>query len=288
MKTGRLALACLLLGAVGIAFAPILVRLSPLGPSATAFYRLLLALPVLALWLAWETRLRKQAPFQKGDVKGLLTAGVCFAADLAVWHWSVLLTTIANATLFPNFAPIYVTLAGWILFRQGVRPLFILGMVLALSGAVVLMSGNLSLGGEHLAGDLLGQLTAVFYAGYIVAVGRLRQRLSTAAIMTMSGLVTTPLLLLAALASGEALWPQPGQGWEALITLALVSHVGGQSLIAYGLAHLPASFGSVVLLLQPLVATLLAALLLGEPLTLLVAAGSGVILAGIVLAKRGS
>lgn len=288
MTANRPALAALLLGAVGIAFAPILVRLSPLGPSATAFYRLLLALPVLALWLAWEVHAHKRLPFQQGDVKGLVLAGFCFAADLAVWHWSVLLTTIANATLFPNFAPIYVTLAGWILFKQGVRPLFIAGMVLALSGAVVLMSENISLGGDHLAGDLLGQLTAVFYAGYIVAVGRLRRRLSTAAIMTVSGLVTTPLLLLAALASGEALWPQPGQGWGALIALALVSHVGGQSLIAYGLAHLPASFGSVVLLLQPLIATLLAAGLLGEPLTWLVALGGSVILAGIVLAKRGS
>ncbi|CAA6605055.1 conserved membrane hypothetical protein [Rhodospirillaceae bacterium LM-1] len=287
-RANRIALAALLLGAVGIGFAPILVRLSPLGPSATAFYRLLLSLPILGLWLAWECYAKKRLPFRAGDIKGLSVAGLCFAADLAVWHWALLLTSVANATLFPNFAPIYVTLAGWILFKQGVRPLFILGMGLALGGAILLMGENLQLGGSHLAGDLLAQLTAVFYAGYIVAVGRLRSRLSTAAIMTVSGAITTPVLLLVAVASGEALWPEPGKGWEALIALALVSHVGGQSLIAYALAHLPAPFGSVVLLLQPLVAALLAWVLLGESLTLLAMLGGLVILAGILLARLGS
>lgn len=284
----RWALPALLLGAAGIAFAPILVRLSPLGPSATAFYRLLLALPLLALWLGWDVVRTKKPPCARADVKAILIAGFCFAADLAVWHWSVKLTSIANATLFPNFAPVYVTLAGWLLFRQTVRPLFILGMGLALSGAVILMAENLSLGGQHLAGDLLGQLTAVFYAGYIVAVGRLRASLSTPAIMTLSGLVTTPLLLLAAMASGESLLPAPGQDWTALILLALVSHVGGQSLIAYALAHLPASFGSVGLLLQPLLAALLAFALLGENLSWLAITGGLVILGGIALARAGS
>jgi drug/metabolite transporter (DMT)-like permease len=287
-STSRLALAALLAGAVAIGFAPILVRLSPLGPSATAFYRLLLSLPLLGLWLAWDMIAQKHLPCRKGDLWGLAIAGFCFAADLAVWHWSVKMTSVANATLFPNFAPIYVTLAGWALFGQKVRPLFLAGMGLAMSGAILLMGENLSLGGDHLAGDLLGQLTAVFYAGYIVAVGRLRARLSTPAIMTLSGLATTPLLLVAALASGESLWIAPGQSWAPLILLALVSHVGGQSLIAYALAHLPATFGSVGLLLQPLVAALLAWGMLGEGLTLLAMGGGLVILAGIALARSGS
>ncbi|TAN49517.1 MAG: DMT family transporter [Rhodospirillales bacterium] len=281
-------MAALLLGAVGIGFAPVLVRVSPLGPSATAFHRLLLALPVLCLWLAWESHRRKSLPFKRSDLWALSLAGTFFAADLAVWHWSIRLTSVANATLFANFAPIYVTLAGWILFKQKSRPLFIAGMALALGGALLLMGEHLDLKGAHLTGDALGQLTAVFYAGYIVAVGRLRSRLSTAAIMTVSGLVTTPLLLLAALASGEALLPEPGQGWGVLIALALISHVAGQSLIAYALAHLPAAFGSVTLLLQPLLAALLAWGWLGESLSPLSMLGGAVILAGIFLARRGS
>jgi drug/metabolite transporter (DMT)-like permease len=73
-----------------------------------------------------------------------------------------------------------------------------------------------------------------------------------------------------------------------LLALALLSHVGGQSLIAYALAHLPAAFSSVSLLLQPVAAALLAWLILSEALGLLQGLGGAVVLAGIAIARRGS
>jgi drug/metabolite transporter (DMT)-like permease len=73
-----------------------------------------------------------------------------------------------------------------------------------------------------------------------------------------------------------------------VLGLALVSHAAGQGLIAYALAHLPAAFSSVGLLLQPVVAALFAWLLLAEPLAALQVAGGMVVLAGIYLARRGS
>ncbi len=74
----------------------------------------------------------------------------------------------------------------------------------------------------------------------------------------------------------------------ALLGLAWISHAAGQGLIAYALAHLRAGFTSVGLLLQPVMATLFAWVLLGEPLAALQIAGGAVVLAGIYLARRGS
>jgi drug/metabolite transporter (DMT)-like permease len=128
----------------------------------------------------------------------------------------------------------------------------------------------------------------VFYAGYIVAVGRLRARFSTATIMAWSGLVTCAALLPVALLSGESLIATTVYGWMVLLGMALVSPAGGQSLIAYALAHLPAPFSSVSLLLQPAVAALLAWIILGEALGPWQALGALVILVGIYLARRGS
>jgi drug/metabolite transporter (DMT)-like permease len=64
-----------------------------------------------------------------------------------------------------------------------------------------------------------------------------------------------------------------------------VSHVGGQTLIAFALGHLPASFSSVSLLWQPVVAALLAWGLLREPLTWLQGVGGAITLAGIGVAS---
>jgi drug/metabolite transporter (DMT)-like permease len=96
------------------------------------------------------------------------------------------------------------------------------------------------------------------------------------------------LLLPAALASGEVFFPQTTYGWLVLIGLALISHAAGQGLIAYALAHLPAAFSSVSLLLQPVMAALFAAVLLAEPLAALQIVGGLIVLAGIYLARRGS
>jgi len=106
--------------------------------------------------------------------------------------------------------------------------------------------------------------------------------------MTWSGVVSAVVLLPVALLSGEELLVTSAYGWAILLGLALLSHAGGQSLIAYALAHLPAAFSSVGLLLQPVTAALLAWLLLGEPVSVWQAAGGIVILYGIFLARRGS
>ena len=97
----RFALLALFAGATGIACSPIFVRLSELGPSATAFHRVFLALPLLWLWLALEPRGRTKA-HRTGRSDGwlLILAGVLFAGDLGVWHWSIAYTSVANATLF--------------------------------------------------------------------------------------------------------------------------------------------------------------------------------------------
>jgi len=289
-QKARLALVVLLAGALGIAFAPIFVRLSELGPSATAFHRVLLALPALWLWQHMESRSprRPSRPAGWPDYLRLIAIGLFFAGDLAFWHWSIRYTSVANATLLANFAPVFVTFYGFALFGQRFSRTFLIGMSLALVGACVLMGGSFTLGPSHLLGDALGIVTAMFYAAYIFAVGRLRVRFSTATIMSWSGLVTCAALLPIALISGESLVATTLFGWLMLIGLALISHAGGQSMIAYALAHLPAAFGSVSLLLQPAAAAVLAWLILGEALGPWQAVGASVILGGIYLARRGS
>ena len=287
-EKSRVAFAALLTGAVGIAFAPIFVRLSEVGPSATAFYRVFLALPVLWLWRLQE-RGKPDAPAQPAGSKDcwqLALAGLLFAADLALWHWSIRLTTVANATLFANFAPIFVTLGARILFSEKVTRTFLLGMAGALAGAAMVVGNSLSVTAKHVAGDLVGIATAVFYAGYMLSVKHLRRSFSTATIMAWSGLSASPALFLVALASGERLVPIQASGWIVVIALALISQVGGQSLIAYAFAHLPASFSSLSLLLQPAVAALLAWLILRESLGPLQAFGGALIMCGIAVAGR--
>lgn len=290
VRTDRLALAALLLGAVLIGASPVLVRLSELGPMATAFYRPFLAIPALALWMAAEQRgasaVRRPAGWV--DHSRLLLAGAFFAGDLAFWHLSILHTSVANATLFANFAPILVTIGAWLLLGHRVTRLYLAGMALSLLGAAVLAGGSLIMAPENLLGDLFGVVTAGFLASYILSVSRLRAGFSAATIMTWSSAGTALVLLPVAWLAEEQFVALTLAGWVVLLGLALLSHAAGQGLIAYALAHLPPGFSSVGLLLEPVAAALLAWLVLAEAVTPWQAVGGAIVLWGIAVARRGS
>jgi len=274
------AIAALLAGAAAIGASALFVKVSETGPIATAFWRVALALPVLWAWSVIASRGGHVAGFA-AERRLIIAAGLFFAGDLAVWHWSIVLTSVANATLLANLAPIFVALAVWLLYGKRPAAMFLAGLAAALAGVAVLLGGDFRAGGGAVLGDFLGVVTAMFYGAYQLTVTRARSRASTAVIMAWSGLVTAAVLLPVALASGEQFLPHSGAGWAKLAGLALVSQVAGQSLIAYAMAHLPATFSSVGLLAQPVIAAALAWVLLGEILGWIEIAGALVVLAGI-------
>lgn len=292
LRTERAAILAPLAGAVTTAFAPILVRLSEIGPSETAFYRFLLAVPLYwAIALAApgdHGRTRHGGPSGPRAYLLMALAGAFFAGDMSAWHYSIHMTTVANASLLLNVTPVFVVVGGWLLFRKRVTGTFMLGLTVAMAGVVVLSGASLAFSRRHLVGDLLGVVTAVFYAAYQLTVERLRQRYSTNTIMMYaipaSALVTLPIAIL----SGGTLAVTTPAGWAVLLALAAGPQVLGQGLIAWALAHLPASFVSVSLLVQPIVAAAVAWVLFGEGMGMQQAIGAIAVLAGIVIAGRGT
>ncbi|AUX77338.1 DMT superfamily inner membrane transporter protein [Sinorhizobium fredii] len=283
-----LAMAALLMGGVAIAGSPIFVRLSEVGPMATAFWRVALALiPLLAWsWLAKDTGADRR-PERLSDYALLVLPGVFLAIDLGAWHLSLTMTSVANATLLANLAPVFVTLASWALFRSPVSRIFLAGLVTAVAGVVVLKGGPGALGGGDLIGDGIAIVAAMFYAGYILAVGQLRSRFGTNRIMIWSTASAAVCTLPMAVLAEPALLPPTGFGWAILFGLAFVSHAGGQVAITYALAFLAPAFSSLTLLVQPVVAAVLAWVLLSEPVGVMQATGGAIVLIGILIARRG-
>jgi drug/metabolite transporter (DMT)-like permease len=285
----RIAFICLLAGGCAIAFAPILVRLADTGPVASAFWRCALAVPLLWLMLFSPSPLGEGRGEGQIPLRYLVAAGLFFAADLGVWHWSIIYTSVANSTLLANLAPIFVTLAGWLFWRQEVTRVFLVGMVVAIVGMFVLVGPNFGVGGTRLLGDALGALTGAFYAGYMLAIKFARDAgASTPRLMAWSTTITAIALFPVALLSPQPMLPAGAMGWLVLIGLAIVSQILGQGLIAYAFAHLPASLSSVSLLIQPVMASIFAWIIFGEAIGPVQFVGGAVVLAGIWLARRGS
>jgi len=275
------ALIALFAGALALGTSGIFVRWSQTGPTATAFWRGALALPALALWAYLERRRSTHASLRDPM---FLWAGVFFAGDLALWHTSLLLTSIAASTLEANCAPMLVTLAAWTLWGERPRSGFLAALALAFAGVLLMLVPKLGAGRHALLGDALGLGTACFYAGYILAVARLRTRHGTGIVMFASTLVFTVLLLPLALM--QKFLPLDAHGWWVLIACALSAQALGQGLIALALARLPPSFSAVGLYVAVVAAAGYAWLLLGERLAPVQIVGGVVVLLAIALARN--
>ncbi|MFC5759739.1 DMT family transporter [Rhizobium sp. GCM10022189] len=285
-SSSRLPLVALIVGGAAIGGSPIFVRLSEVGPMATAFWRVALALiPIFIFSL-----LRRDSgpkPKRLADYGMLILPGAVLALDLSAWHLSITMTSVANATLLANLAPVFVTVIGFLFLGAKVTRVFVLGLILALAGVVVLKGGPAALGNGDLRGDGVAMVAAVFYACYILSIGALRSRFDTIRIMLWStASAAVGIFPLAFFFEGHML-PASLYGWSVVFGLAFVSHAGGQVAIAYALAYLPAAFSSLTLLLQPVVAAILAWALLNEPITAMQAVGGLIVLAGITIARRG-
>jgi drug/metabolite transporter (DMT)-like permease len=284
---GRGALAALAGGILGLAFSPLLVRMSEIGPSATAVQRVLLAMPVLTVWMLIEQRgLGALTAISRRDWVTLLLAGLFWTGDLVAWHWGLKLTSIANASLLTMTGPIFVTLGSWLLFNEQVSRGFLFGLFISLAGAAPLVATSMELSGEHLLGDAIAVSAAGFFAAYLLAIKQLRGGLPTGTIMCLTCLFSLPGLFAAAWLSGEALAPPTLRGWLLALALALSAQAFGQALIALAMSRLPAPFTSVSLLVQPFLAILLGWLILDEAATALQFVGGFVVLAGILISRR--
>ena len=184
----RLAFPALILANLFLAAGPWMVRLTDVGPVAAGFWRLVLALPLLALLAAWQG---KDGPQPSGKLLIAITVGgLFFAADLAAWHVGILQTKLANATLFGNFASFIFAVYGFFLVRQMPERVQGGALVVAALGTVLLLGRSYELSPENLGGDLFCILAGLFYTFYLIAVDRARRTLApfpTLAIATAAG-----------------------------------------------------------------------------------------------------
>jgi drug/metabolite transporter (DMT)-like permease len=277
-----------LAGAACISFSGILVRLADQPPSTAAFYRCAYALPVLAVLAAWERR--RYGSRTRGQRLLAVLAGLFFAADLILWHHSIAAVGAGLATVLGNVQVVLVPIAAWAFLQERPETRVIAAVPIVLSG-VVLISGVVGAGAygdDPALGVVFGVTTAVAYAAFLLVLraGNRDLRRPAGALFyatAASAAATLPAGWLLGELELTPTWPE--HGW--LVALALSSQVLGWLLISVALPRVPAALTSVVLTVQPVLAVVLAVLLVDESPSAVQLAGIAVVVSGIVLATVG-
>jgi drug/metabolite transporter (DMT)-like permease len=257
-----LAFPALLLGNVALAFGPWLVRLGDVGPVAVGFWRLVLALPFLWL-LARAARQRAHWP-RRALIVTILIAATFYALDLAAWNAGILMTKLGNATLFGNSGSFVFAIYGLWLIKSLPSARQSAALLMALAGAVLLMSSSYDLSPKNLTGDLLTLAAGLLYGGYLIFIERARTKLHPLPLLLLATVLAAPMLLAISIVSGERLWPTD---WTPLLILALSSQVIGQGLLVYSIGVFPPLVVGLALLTQPVTAALIGWFAYGEALS---------------------
>lgn len=238
-------LAALLTGSTILAFGGWLIRLADVGPVASAFWRMTIALPILLL----ATRITRQ-PLPQGRrmILIVLLAGMFFSFNLALWHSGVMLTRLANAMLFGNIASFLFAGYGFLRARALPTPAQWLALLLAAAGAGLLLGRSYEMSAAHILGDLLCITAGISFTGYLISMDHARGQLGALPTLALSTTAAPPILFVAAMILGQPLIPG---NWLPLLALALGSQLIGQGLMVYAIGHLSPVIVGLALLTQP-------------------------------------
>lgn len=276
----------IVLGVLCIGTGPIFVKFISGPGSLIAFYRLLFA--AIFLTLPVLIRNRKQPKHIPGKIAaGAILGGVVFAINIALWVTALSMTTASKVTLLDNTAPIWVGLIGWLLMGKRENWLYWVGLLVTFLGAGMMIDiTHFQFNSQQGVGDLLAAACGITYAFYLLMTNRIRNHMDSVTyswILACSGTLT---LLLFNLLAGYLSQYMTGKSLLLIFAMAISSQVLGWILINQALGMLPVVYASVILLGQPIVATLLGILILREIPTLLQSIGGILCLVGIFLVQR--
>ena len=218
----------------------------------------------------------------------LLVVGISSTTTLGLRAISLEYTTVAKSILLNNLTPVFTTLGAWLFFGKHFDYKFLLGMSIALTGAVVLGLADLGGGSEYLLGDMCALLSAVFLGIYFLIVEQLRNRFSATTILLYRCIIGSVFLTPFVWFMEGQLFPTTMVGWLAVIGLGLISEGLGQRLLADCMKQLSSSFIALFLLLGPIIGAMLAWLIFAEGLNSTTWLAFTVILSGIYLAQSSS
>jgi len=274
----------LAVGISALSLSAMFVRWADAPGPVTGFYRLLISTIFLTPFF-----LRQQKQLQSIDKKYLifpLCAGIFTAFDFAFWNSSLKFTTAANATLLGNTSPLWVSLFALFIFREKLRSFFWVGLIIALTGAALVMGSDFLHHPTLGLGDLMASIAAIFYASYQLITQRGRKYIDPFRYTWIVGVSATISMFIMNLVLGNSFTGYSAQTWIIFFVTAIVSQMIGYLAITYALGHLPASVVSPTLIGQPILTTILAIPMLGEIPNNLQWIGGAIALAGIYMVNQ--
>jgi drug/metabolite transporter (DMT)-like permease len=270
----RLAMAAVAATTVAWGTVPIILRQIQMPTLGFASWRLAFGAIVLQVALLVTGRHQRWSA-----IRAYWLGGLFYAGDLVLSFGAFRVTSVASATVIGALAPIFIALGAsrWFGERFGRREF--LFAALSFLGVGLVAIGSAGSSAWNPIGDLLAFGSVASWTAYWLFSKRARLEATALEYMATATLVGAVLVIAITAVSGISLAPPEGMDWVWLWVVVLIPGTLGHLMVAWSHRHLEAWRSSLITQCQPVVASILAWLLLDQPLTPLVVAGGLLVVA---------
>ena len=273
----------ILVSILAVSTASILIRMSNAPALAIASYRMLLSTLILSPYFFYTGGIEKVRSIGRKGALMLILIGIVLAIHFGSWITSLSLTTVASSVIFVHIDPIFVALISHFFLSERVSRRTIFGIILGMSGATLIAVGDAGMGELNLYGDLLALVGGIMLGIYILGGRALRQKMDLTSYVTPVYFTSALVLLLVSFFTGTKLSGYAPREYLLFLVIAIVPMIFGHTVYNWALKYVEAPIVSLSLLGEPVGASILAYIFLGEIPTSIILIGGALTLSGILI-----
>lgn len=273
----------LTVGVIAVSFSAILVKWSTAPASIIGMYRMLLTVPVLLLFGMGRSVSKAKAELDRKDWSRLFFSGIFLALHFLLWMESLKLTSVASSTVILTLQPAFTMLGTFLFYHLKTNTGQLSSLLVAVAGSVIIAWGDIGISAQAVLGDFCSFLGAAAYAVHLLFGQSLMKKMSGAPYSFIVFCIAGMCLLIYNVSAGIEIFHYSLKNWAAFLLLAVVSTVLGHMLFNISLKYVDATKITMLVVAEPVIATLLAWGLFGEAVGAIQMIGGLVTLAGIAI-----
>jgi len=271
-----------LLGALGVSTSPILIKLSNSEALTIAFYRMLFTVILLTPFII-SKNLTELKGLSKKEVKKIAISGIFLGLHFSAWILSLQHTTVASATVLVNTSPILLLVITHFVFKEKSKKVEIIAILIAFLGSIILTLGDFGGGESAILGDVYALIGACFVSVYLLIGNNVRQNISMSTYTYLTYSFAMLTIFISNLFVGHDLYVTSSNEYLLFLAMAIFPTLLGHSLFNWSLKYVSATFVSMAILTEPILASIFAVILFSEIPTFTQLLGSAIIITGLAV-----
>lgn len=270
------------IGVLSVSASAIFVKLADAESGTIAFYRMffsvIIMLPMFLLKHVGELK-----SFNSRDWLFSTVAGILLAFHFILWFESLLYTSVASSTVLVTLQPLFAIVGTYFFFKEKVSAKSLVAMLIAVIGSIVISWGDFQIGGKAFYGDILALIACAFITGYMLFGQDVRKRIGLTSYTMVVYTVSAITLAIYMLIKGESFTTTEPMNWLWFALLAIVPNLLGHSLFNWAIKYVSTNTTSIMILFEPIGASILAYYIFNENLMSTQYIGGAVVIVGILL-----